>query len=175
MRPRTPLAHHGCHPGTAWAFSLCSPHTPFQVDGFWFRVHRTPSPGFQARHVRQGLAKAGVGVTGDVQKLARDFPGLACAGAVCLSNLANQRLPSQPERWSLAREPPLLCQQCYCRLPASAWMVAFRNTHARLAARCGCAGVSSAAWVVMAHVRHAQGMHSALSGCTYNIVTPHML
>ncbi|KAK9832852.1 hypothetical protein WJX81_007824 [Elliptochloris bilobata] len=52
------------------------------------------------------LAKAGVGISGDAQKLARDYPGLACAGAVCLSELANQRLSSAsrpPERWSLAR------------------------------------------------------------------------
>ena len=49
-------------------------------------------------------------MTGDVQKLARDFPGQVCAGAVCLSQLANQRLTLQPERWSLAREqPPLRC------------------------------------------------------------------
>ena len=55
---------------------------------------------------RQGLAKAGVGITGDMQKLARDFPGLDCASAVCLSSLANQRLNVPPERWSLARTPP---------------------------------------------------------------------
>lgn len=64
----------------------------------------------QACHARQGLAKAGVGIIGDAQKLARDFPGLTCAGAVCLSSLANQRLTLPPERWSLARAPPPSCQ-----------------------------------------------------------------
>lgn len=57
--------------------------------------------------MRQGLAKAGVGISGDAQKLARDFNGLACAGAVCLSDMANKRLSDAgrlPERWSLASE-----------------------------------------------------------------------
>ncbi len=51
-----------------------------------------------------------MGVTGDAQKLARDFGGLACAGAVCLSEMANQRLRGRgqlPERWSLARAGPV--------------------------------------------------------------------
>ena len=50
-------------------------------------------------------------MTGDAQKLARDFGGLACAGAVCLSEMANQRLRGRgqlPERWSLARAGPVL-------------------------------------------------------------------
>ena len=49
-------------------------------------------------------------MTGDAQKLARDYPGLICSGAICLSSLANQQLTLPPERWSLARAPPSLCQ-----------------------------------------------------------------
>ncbi|CAK0738070.1 hypothetical protein CVIRNUC_000989 [Coccomyxa viridis] len=53
------------------------------------------------------VKKAGVGISGDAQKLMRDF-GLQCAGLVDLSEEANLRMCSassdtMPEKWSLAR------------------------------------------------------------------------
>ena len=56
----------------------------------------------------QGIRKAGVGISGDAQKLMRDF-GLQCEGLVDLSEEANLRLchPASgraPEKWSLASE-----------------------------------------------------------------------
>ena len=63
----------------------------------------------------QAIAKAGVGCSGDAQKLMRDF-GLAMAGGVDLSEEANLRLcgpgaQRMPEKWSLSRalSLPLSC------------------------------------------------------------------
>lgn len=61
----------------------------------------------------QDIAKAGVGSSGDAQKLMRDF-GVACAGMVDLSEEANLRLcgPGSvrlPEKWSLSRAPWMPC------------------------------------------------------------------
>ena len=58
----------------------------------------------------QDVKKAGVGISGDGQKLMRDF-GLQCAGLVDLSEEANLRMCSNPsgampEKWSLASESP---------------------------------------------------------------------
>ena len=48
------------------------------------------------------VVKAGVGISGDAQKLARDY-GLRCGGLADLSEGANARLPpAQARRWSLA-------------------------------------------------------------------------
>ena len=60
----------------------------------------------------QDIRKAGVGISGDAQKLMRDF-GLQCAGLVDLSEEANLRMCSassdtMPEKWSLASESPHL-------------------------------------------------------------------
>ena len=48
------------------------------------------------------MRKAGVGISGDSQKLMRDF-GVACSGLVDLADMANERLePGLVQRWSLA-------------------------------------------------------------------------
>ena len=65
----------------------------------------------------QDVKKAGVGISGDAQKLMRDF-GLQCAGLVDLSEEANSRTCSAasgavPEKWSLAsKQPPPGAQLC---------------------------------------------------------------
>ncbi len=81
----------------------------------------------------QDVKKAGVGISGDAQKLMRDF-GLQCAGLVDLSEEANLRMCSassdtMPEKWSLASESPHLhtelsvisrpALQVRCGMPAS--------------------------------------------------------
>ena len=51
------------------------------------------------------ILKAGVGISGDAQKLRRDYT-LGCAGLVNLASYANQRLPpAERQKWSLAGEP----------------------------------------------------------------------
>lgn len=48
------------------------------------------------------MRKAGVGISGDSQKLMRDY-GVACGGLVDLADMANDRLePGLVQRWSLA-------------------------------------------------------------------------
>ena len=48
------------------------------------------------------MRKAGVGISGDSQKLMRDY-GVACGGLVDLADMANERLePGLVQRWSLA-------------------------------------------------------------------------
>ncbi len=51
---------------------------------------------------RLQVGKAGVGISGDSQKLMRDY-GVACGGLVDLADMANERLePGLVQRWSLA-------------------------------------------------------------------------
>ena len=66
----------------------------------------------------QDVRKAGVGISGDAQKLMRDF-GLQCAGLVDLSEEANLRMCSAsfgttPEKWSLASESSPPADQIVC-------------------------------------------------------------
>ena len=73
----------------------------------------------------QDVKKAGVGISGDAQKLMRDF-GLQCAGLVDLSEETNLRLRSAPsgavpEKWSLASKPPppgahIICHRLWCHV-----------------------------------------------------------
>lgn len=65
--------------------------------------HRSSGPAYQ------DICKAGVGISGDAHKLARDY-GIQVDGLLCLSEQANLRLPGPdgkpclPQRWSLAGE-----------------------------------------------------------------------
>ena len=80
----------------------------------------------------QDVRKAGVGISGDAQKLMRDF-GLQCAGLVDLSEEANLRMcassDTMPEKWSLASEsPPTAERSVYDQLrrsPCELWDACF--------------------------------------------------
>lgn len=65
--------------------------------------------GLTAAGAMQAPLKAGVGISGDAQKLFRDF-GLEMGGLVDLSEEANLRLADpDTSRWSLAGDCRLTC------------------------------------------------------------------